>query len=243
MLSGISKRGGFFVIRQHMSSIRWIPTSELEFCGASATGDVWEQKGVVELPKTKERLSIRRVEVRLKEPTRDGDTTLSLLCNLPETVSAILVADSYHGRWRIETAFQEMKVLLEGEINTLSYPRAALFALCVSYVSYNILQCLVSSIEASQPEASGTISPYYVADEVSSMFCGLEKLTDPSDWALFSELPPDRMGEVLLRFGRLTDFGEYIKRPPPKKKPVRKSTKRINHVSTHKLLKNDHSTR
>jgi hypothetical protein len=217
LLSGISQRGGFFVIRQHKSSIRWVPTSELEFCGASATGDVWEQKGVVEYPETKERLPIRRVEVRLKEPTRDGDTTLSLFSNLPEAVSAILIADSYHGRWRIETAFQEMKALLEGEINTLSYPRAALFALCVSYVSYNILQCMVSAIEASHPEESRAISPYYVADEVSSMFRGLDKLTDSSDWEPFSTFTPIQTGEALLRLGRLTDFGEYAKRPPPKK--------------------------
>lgn len=43
----------------------------------------------MENPETKERLPVRRIEVRLQSPTRDGDTVLGLFSNLPETVLAI----------------------------------------------------------------------------------------------------------------------------------------------------------
>lgn len=82
---------------------------------------------------------IRRISVALYEPTRDGDTEIHLLTNLPKKVGALQIAELYANRWQMETAFQEMAENLEGEINTLGYPKAALFDFCVALVSYNML--------------------------------------------------------------------------------------------------------
>jgi hypothetical protein len=44
-----------------------------------------------------------------------------------------------HYGWFIETAFQERTVHLACEVNTLGYPKAALFGFAVAVVAYNAL--------------------------------------------------------------------------------------------------------
>lgn len=48
------------------------------------------------------------------------------------------IAAAYHGRWTIETAFGELAATLSAEIDTLAYPKAALFSFCVGLVAYNM---------------------------------------------------------------------------------------------------------
>jgi IS4 transposase len=85
-------------------------------------------------------LKVRRVVLRLKKVTRDGEREIAILTSLPQTVaSATDVADLYRGRWSVETLFQTVTKNFEGEIQTLGYPKAALFSFCLALVSYNIL--------------------------------------------------------------------------------------------------------
>ncbi|MCL2117112.1 MAG: hypothetical protein FWH27_01670 [Planctomycetaceae bacterium] len=151
-LHGVISRGAHLLVRQHAGSIRWKTTSELVHCGTTATGEVWEQSGFVENVDTLEPLPLRRVELRLNEPTRDGETMLGLLSNLPADISAVQIADAYPQRRQIETAFQEIEALLSGEINALGYPEAALFSLTCAYVAFHVLQCIRQTLKASQPE-------------------------------------------------------------------------------------------
>lgn len=234
-LIAIAQRQGYFVIRQHAST-PWEPLEELVFQGETETGDVWSQRGVITNPVTGERLDVRRIEIRLQKPTRDGDATMSLFSNLPEEVSACVIADSYRNRWRIETAFQELEALFSGEIQTLCYPPAVLFALSTAMVAYNILQCLVSSIEAAHPEESREISAYHVSHALSQTHMGLRLFSEDADWEEFRTWDARAMGSFLIRLGRQVKYNSYAKRPPSKKPPVRKSTKRKNHTSMAKLL-------
>ncbi|MBV8432340.1 MAG: IS4 family transposase, partial [Solirubrobacterales bacterium] len=41
-----------------------------------------------------------------------------------------------------------MEATLDGEINTLGYPKAALFAFCVALVSYNVLSTVKAALRA-----------------------------------------------------------------------------------------------
>ena len=234
-LMNIDRRHGYFVIRQHAST-PWQPLEELVFKGETETGEVWEQCGVITNPETGEQLTVRRVEIRLKTPTRDGDKVMSLFTNLPQEVSATVIAEAYRKRWWIETAFQELQALLSGEIPTLCYPAAALFALCCSYVAYNILQCMVSTIEVSQPEEAREISTYYVSHAISETHHGLSLFSEEGDWVEFRVMSSSELGGYLLKLGQRVRYDAFAKRPPSKKKPVRKSTKRKNHTSTAKLL-------
>lgn len=235
-LIGLAKRDSFFVIRQH-ASIPFTATSDPVFSWTSVTGDVFEQKGIVTNPETEESIEVRRVEVRLKSKTRDGDTILSILSNLPEDILGTEIADSYHGRWKIETAFQEMEKILEGESQTLCYPPAALLSLCVSYVSYNLLQCLTKTIEVTHPQEPRKVSSYYVAGDVVATYEGMLLVTEPEDWQDFSQWSPKTMAVFLLKLGRQVDYKRYEQNPPPKRKENRKQVPRGNHVATKRILK------
>ena len=48
----------------------------------------------------------RRIRVELKKPARDGDCKIDLIADLPDTLNAQIVADSYRKRWTIEISFQ-----------------------------------------------------------------------------------------------------------------------------------------
>jgi len=251
-LHGVISRGAHVLVRQHAGSIRWKTTSALVHRGTTATGEVWEQSGIVENVDTLEQLPLRRVELRLNEPTRDGDMMLGLLTNLPADVSAVQVADAYPKRWQIETAFQEIEALLSGEINALGYPEAALFSLTCAYVAFNVLQCIRQTLEASYPEltasqpdqadkkptADAEISLYYLADDVAHTMRGLDAVLSHGNWEIFRGMTPKELAMTLRVLAILVPIRKYTKRRRSTKPPSmpRKSTKRQLHASTAKLL-------
>jgi IS4 transposase len=58
---------------------------------------------------------------------------LYILTNLPACrVSAKRVARLYRKRWTLETALQHLEAYFHSEINTLAYPKAALFGFCLA---------------------------------------------------------------------------------------------------------------
>ncbi|MEZ2250367.1 transposase [Microcoleus sp.] len=136
-LFGICKASSDFLIREH-KSLPQQAISELEFQCDVETGSIFEQ--TVALTYEGNCLKVRRVVLRLKKVTRDGDWEIAILTSLPQTVaSAADVAQLYRGRWSVETLFQIVTKNFEGEIQTLGYPKAALFSFCLALVSYNIL--------------------------------------------------------------------------------------------------------
>ena len=79
----------------------------------------------------------------LQKPTRDGATELHILTNLTQSdADAVKVAELYQGRWTIEVVFLQLKTALQCEINTLGYPKAALFTFCVALLLENTLSML-----------------------------------------------------------------------------------------------------
>ncbi len=128
----IKSQQAFFLVRQHQN-LPWIAETELVWVGHTDGGEVFEQIGVVNYEGSSCRC--RRVVVQLERPTRDGETEIALLTNLPETdAPSILVAQLYRSRWRIETLFQVATQTFHCEIKTLGYPRAALFSFCMAKV-------------------------------------------------------------------------------------------------------------
>ena len=130
LVFGIENKQAAFILRQHQN-LPWQETSELVELGRTEGGVVFEQTGVVTYEG--QELRCRRVVVQLDRPTRDGETQIALLTNLPETdASSVLVAQLYRKRWKVETLFQVTTEIFQCEINTLGYPRAAHFTCCKS---------------------------------------------------------------------------------------------------------------
>src|SRR5207247_9239488 len=110
----------------------------------------------------------RRLRVQLDEPTRDGDRVLYLLTNLPlRKASAKRVARLYRKRWTLETAFQHLEAYFHSEINTLGYPKAALFGFCLALVACNMLAVVTAALRSVHGAESidRALCVYYVASD------------------------------------------------------------------------------
>ncbi|MGK7874971.1 MAG: hypothetical protein AB4426_17230 [Xenococcaceae cyanobacterium] len=79
---GIEAKQAFFLVRQHQN-IPWQAKSPLVWEGETEGGKVFSQTGVVSYEGHS--CCCRRVVVQLAQPTRDGETEIVLLTNLPET--------------------------------------------------------------------------------------------------------------------------------------------------------------
>ena len=241
LLFGIAARGGFFVIRQHGSTLTWEAVGGRVSHGRCETGTVFEQK--LKLTNDAgEIFFVRRVTVELDNPTRDGDRSIHILTNLPaEDADAIAVAKLYRGRWTLETAFQELEASLNGEINTLGYPKAALFAFCVALVSYNVL----STVKAALRSVHGTevadqqVSGFSLADEVAGTHRGMMIAIPKDEWVVFHGMSPQEIAPILKDLARAVRLSHFRKQPrgPKKPRPKRQSGAKIKHVATAKLLK------
>lgn len=240
-LFGIAGRGGFFVIRQHAATLYYTLVGKRKARGRIETGAVFEQ--TLRATNTAgEVLFLRRVSVILDQPTRDGDTEVHLLTNLPvRDARAQVIANLYRRRWTIEAAFQELEATLAGEITTLGYPQAALFAFCVALVSYNVMSTAKAALRAAHGAEVITeqFSGYYLADEVRMSYRGMMRAIPKDEWVDYQEMPAPELAAVLVGWARTVPLSEYRKSPrcPKKPKPKKTSGAKIEHVATAKILK------
>jgi hypothetical protein len=186
LLFGINIRDAFFVTRQHKINVRWSSAGPEKRCGETNNGLVF-QEPVYLFDDNNNTISARRIIVKIKGTTRNGDKEISILTNLPDEIPSEMVARLYQKRWTIERLFQELERGLNGEINTLGYPKAALFAFCIALCSYNIYSIVKASIRAAFGEKidSDDISDYRIATEVESVFGGVDIMTEKADWETF----------------------------------------------------------
>lgn len=229
----------YFVIRQHATNVRWIPVGKRRKICRTETGVVYQQR-VDLLDDWGGRLSVRRITVRLDQPTEDGDTEIHILTNLPNRVRARAIADAYRGRWKLEGAFGELAAALHCEIASLGYPPAALFAFGVGLLAYNILSVTRTAIAAAHgPAILDEISAYYVADEIRGMMRGMRVAIPDAAWRRqFGGLKATQMANLLLFLARRVDLSCFRKHRRGPKKPRLKRTKykRQTHVSTARIL-------
>lgn len=234
-----------FVIRQHATTLHWELEGRREKTGSLETGVVYEQAMRIANEEGQQH-RIRRITVKLYEPTRDGDTEIHVLTNLPSKVSARQVAALYQQRWKIETAFQELAENLQGEINTLGYPKAALFGFCMALASYNLWSVLKAAVAAAHGEEEAEeLSTYYVADEIAATYRGMMVVLPANYWTKrFTDLTPTQMGRTLVGIAHSIDLKRYRKNPwTPKHRAKQKGRlTRRKHVATSRLLENRNPT-
>jgi IS4 transposase len=241
LLFGTADREAFFATRQH-ASLPWHETEPRRKVGRTDGGTVYEQEVLVwEGDRIGRTLHLRRITVTLDKPTRDGEREVHILSNLPQDVaSAVDVAELYRKRWTLETAFQELEATLSGEISTLGYPKAALFAFCVALVAYNILSTVKAALRAAHghKKVQDEVSAYYIADEVKGTHRGMMIAIPEPHWEVFRRMTAVELGRTLVALAgnvRLSAFRRHARGP---KKPVTPRTRYVNHqhVSTARLL-------
>jgi hypothetical protein len=157
-----------------------------------------------------------------------------------KAANAQKIADLYRGRWTIETAFQHLEKHLNSEINTLGYPRAALFGFCIALVSYIVM----SVIKAALASVHGTdvieneVSGYYIADEISGTYRGMMIAVPEQQWVEFQRMSTHELVAVLRMLSENVKLSRFKKHPrgPKKPQPKRKSCKGSPHVSTARII-------
>jgi hypothetical protein len=238
-LLGLEDRGACFVIRQHEGGC-WAALEALRPCGRTATGGVSEQ-AIEVIDDHGQPRRWRRIRVELDQPTRDHDWPIHSVTNLPrEEAAACQVAEAYRKRWTLETAFQQLEQNLNSEIDTLGYPRAALFGFCVALVAYNVWAVVLAALRSVHGDqvVDQTVSSDALAEELGTTYRGMMIAIPAAQWRCFQAFTLAQLAMLLPELAggiRLSAFRK--KRRGPNKPSVKKpyDSKRP-HVSTAKEL-------
>jgi len=236
-LVAVAARAAAFVIRQH-GTLQGELLGRRVARGRCDTGRVFEQK--MRLRHDGKVLAVRRVTVVLDEPTRDGDTEIHVLTNVPAaSATARQVAELYRRRWTIEGLFLEVSQTLDCEIKTLAYPKAALLALCLGLVAYNGVAVLKAALRAAHgAEKVEQLSGYYLALEIRQTYDGMMVAIPAKHWAVFGRCSDAQLAGLLQQLAAKVELPRYRKHPrgPKKKPPRRRKYKNGEHVATAKII-------
>ena len=234
MMTGIAARQACFVFRQH-GTLKGQLLGKRKKVGESDTGVVYEQQLQIESGGS----TARRITVKLNEPTKDGDTEIHILSNLPGNVSAIRIAEVYLLRHDIEHVFYLATTTLTCEVKGLNYPKSALFVFCVAMMAINCRQVLFAIMAAAHgEEVIEETSHFSIASEIAHTYDGVLVAFTDAEW---QQLLPKKL-EARMNFAigvaakiKLTRHKKATrkkKKPPPKKSAYKNGS----HLSVQKVL-------
>jgi hypothetical protein len=240
-LCSIDTRRAFFIMRQH-EGLPFEMLNAFRSVGRIETGHVAEQRVQVWDAQGGAHL-FRRIQVKRAQATRDGDRVLYILTNVPlRKASAKRVARLYRKRWTLETAFQHLEAYFHSEINTLGYPKAALFGFCLALVAYNMVAVVMAALRSvhGAETIDQELSLYYVANDIAQTYHGMMIAIPEDEWRVFSRMRPAEMVATLRELAQQVRLKAYRKssRGPKKPRPKRAGTTKASHVSTAKILRN-----
>ena len=238
-LFGLAARKAFFIIRQHASTLRWTRESKRRRAGRTKTGILYERKLWL-LDEEDNELEVRQIELVLDKPTVDGEKTIRLLTNLPVKVRAAKVAELYRERWTIEKLFHSMTKLLRCEVNTLAYPKAALFGFCMALAAHNVLATIKAALRATHKKVAvdEQLSDFYVAEELAGTYRGMMIALPEAEWKYLAEISDRDFATWLVNVAKRVRLDRYAKSPrgPKKPRPRRTRFSKAKHVATSRLM-------
>ena len=233
-LCEMDTRGSFFVIRQHQG-LPFEILSPLRSDTRTPTGPLAQQRVCV-VDEHGVQHVWRRLRLKWDHPTRNGATLLHSLTNLPRQISAQRVAQLYRKRWTLETAFQHLEAYFHSEINTLGYPKAALFGFSLALVAYNVLAVVLAALRSVHGEdmVEHEVSLYYIANELATTYTGMMIAIPEPEWAIFFAMPTADLAAILRELAQrvcLQSFRKSRKSPQQARcKPP--GAQKKGHVST-----------
>jgi len=240
-LRGIAARDAAFAIRQH-GRLKGELVGKRRKIGRIETGMVYEQQLVIGKAKDDPAMTVRRVTVELDEPTRDGDTEIHILTNIPVSdANAREIAKVYRQRWDIENGFYVLTTTMTCEVKGLGHPLAALFVFCTAMVAYNGTRVMMAALIAAHgEEAVAQLSAYSMSQEIAKSSDGLQVIFTAEEWNELVPRTAKRQAWFLINAAKHVDLNRHRKsrRGPKKKPPKRTGYKNGGHVATAKLLDN-----
>jgi hypothetical protein len=238
-LWAIRGRGGSFALRQQ-GNRQAEPLGPRKSKGRCETGWVYEQRLRLRNGEG-QAAEVRRLTVALDQPTRDGDTEIPILTNLPaRKASAVRVAEVYRKRWTIAGLFLEVSQTLSCEIGTRCYPRAAWFAFCLGLLACNAVALLKAALRAKHGEGvvSQQWSASYLVLGIRQTSAGMMVAIPPACWSAFRAFGDTEVARVLSEIAGQVSIHRYRKTPrgPKKPRPQRRRYRRGEHVATARII-------
>jgi IS4 transposase len=236
---GLAARQAYFAIRQHASTLTWELRGRRRRVGRITAGVVYEQG--IELRFQGATLSVRRITLGLDHPTESGDTEIHIITNLSAgQATAQQVAEAYGTRWTVEGAFQTLTDVLRCEVETLGYPRAALFSFATAVLVYNAYAVVQASLRAAHGAEviKEKLSDYHLMSEVAATYVGMDIAVPEESWERCRVMPLGIFAKAMMRLAHRVRLARYPKKKRGPKKPQqrKKSGRRNHHISTARLL-------
>lgn len=227
------------IIREHASlPLQWVGNRTLVKDDEEAAYD--EQRAVL-VDEEGHSVEFRRITIELSKPTQKGDTVLHVLTNVPaEKADAPLIAGLYRRRWTIEAMFQQLEALVQSEVETLGYPKAALFAFAVGVCGFNVLSTLRAALRSTHggERVEQEVSAFHVAEQARTPWRGLQVLLIAAGWCKWHRVPLTEFTAELLRLAALFPMPAVRKaiRGPKTERPPKTAHAGKKHVSTQRIL-------
>ena len=245
-LFGLKDRVACFIIRQHGSTLSWERQSKKRRVGRTEEGVIC-QRTLWLKDEEGRTLRVRQVTLVLDVPTRDGETEIRILTNLPKSVPARRVAQLYKERWTIEGLFLNLTTVLNCEMNTLPYPKAALFGFCVALAASNVLATIKGALSAIHgvEKIEAEVSTYHLATEIRGKYQGMMVALPPEEWAGLKEMSEEGFADWLMGLARRVNLRRFpkSKRGPKKPRPRRTRFAGKKHIATARLLNGTYDTK
>ena len=244
ILCGFIEREAHFLIREQGRNPNPRELSRARRIGRIPTGTLYEQLVSIEDEHGVCHM-LRRIELRLNEPTENGEKVIRLLTNVPVSrMKASKLTQLYRRRWRIENLFQRLESVLHSEVRTLGHPRAALLAFGVALLAYNVLALLQTAVRTRHArtldEAHMELSTYYIAMEIKANYAGMLIALAASVWQRYESLSATGLTKLLLALSAKIDprqFRSYPRGPKVvKKKGYVSKQAAQRHVATARVL-------
>lgn len=128
---------------------------------------------------------------------------------------------------------------LRCEVDTLGYPKAALFVFCVALMLENTLSMLMGSLRSVHgDEAVDVLSTDALSYELQGTYEGMMVAIPPEEWVPFGTMSLSAFVKELKSQAKRVDVIRYRKhrRGPKKPMPARGQYHNGGHASTAKIL-------
>lgn len=227
-----------FLIRWHASSCPYEEITALHPARGSKQGAM-EHAVWLRDPQSGEWLQVRRIVLPLSRPTRNGDTQLILVTDLPDSAGADALCDRYRDRWQIEIHFQRLTRQLNCEPPALNHPRAALFSFAMSITAANALAVVCNALQAQHGrEAVQELSYYELVLRVAQTWFGMAIAVPGGQWDFIRRFTPGQLAQWLNQIAKLVPMERFkrSRRAPKQPQPKRASGKYHQHISNKRAL-------
>lgn len=227
-----------FLIRWHASSCPYEEITALHPARGSQQGAM-EHAVWLRDAHSGEWLQVRRIVLPLSQPTRNGDTQLILVTDLPDSIGADELCDRYRERWQIEVHFQRLTQQLNCEPPALNHPRAALFSFAMSVAAANALAMVSNALQAQHGrEAVRELSYYELVLRVAQTWIGMAIAVPGEQWGFIRCLTAGQLAQWLNEIAKLVPMDRFkrSRRAPKQPQPKRASGKYRQHLSNKRVL-------